>query len=458
MDVPSRHEQVEQKQKRKRLFLMGSTYALGTFNDNFFKQAACLLALSLGFKEIQGDAGIIFALPFVLFSAWAGWLADRLPKSSIVIWAKGLEVLAMCFGAYGLITLNWHFILAMLGTMGLQSTLFSPAINGSIPETVSSEDVPKINGLIKLATTLTILMGIALAGACLDLTWGQKWLPEDIPFGRVAVAVLAILVAILGFIAAFFISPGIKPEAKTKFPLGGPLDSLRDCRFLRNEPSLGLVLLAEAYFYFVSSLTVFLINDLGETQLHFSFTKTSLLAISLMIGLCVGSVLAGRGSPLSWQKIMLPAGLGMGTGMLLSGLAPMLEGDFQFIWLTCVFAFTGFAGGLFLIPITSFIQVRPYPSEKGRVLGLSGFTSFTGIIISGACYNIIATSSIPTNGLIIAGSFTILVALLFGACVYCIQKSKFRIDPQLKFNPYKIILTETVFKSQPLYTTKKIKD
>ena len=97
MDVSSDPEQTSPK-IRMRLLMMGATYALGTFNDNFFKQAACLLALSIGLKEIQGHAGIIFALPFVLFSAWAGWLADRLPKSSIVVWAKGLELLAMCKG------------------------------------------------------------------------------------------------------------------------------------------------------------------------------------------------------------------------------------------------------------------------------------------------------------------------------------------------------------------------
>jgi len=434
-------------QQRKRLLMMGSTYALGTFNDNFFKQAACLLALSLGFKEIQGEAGIIFALPFVLFSAWAGWLADRLPKSSIVVWAKGLEVLAMCFGAYGLIAMNWHFILAMVGTMGLQSTLFSPALNGSIPETVKSQAVPKVNGIMKLATTLTILMGLALAGLCLNQTWGQHWLPEDISFGRVLVAGMALLAALLGFIAAFFISPSKRLGTHTKFPLAGPLDSLRDCWLLRNEPSLGLVLMAEAYFYFVASLAVFLINDLGETQLHFSFTKTSLIPVALMLGLCAGSVLAGRGSPLSWQKTMLPAGAGMGIGMLLAGFAPQFSGDMQFAWLAIIFMFTGFAGGLYLIPLTSFIQVRPFAEEKGRVLGISGFASFTGIIISGKCYNHIAASTLPSTGLMLSGTGTLLVALLFGACIFCIQKSGFRVDPALRFNLEKVTLTGSVFKS-----------
>ena len=444
MDVSSDPEQTSPK-IRMRLLMMGATYALGTFNDIFFKLAACLLALSIGLKEIQGHAGIIFALPFVLFSAWAGWLADRLPKSSIVVWAKGLELLAMCIGAYGLITMNWYFILGMVGIMGLQSTLFSPALNGSIPETVKSSQVPKVNGLIKLATTLTILMGIALAGVCLDQTWGQKWLPEEIPFGRVMVAGVALLAALSGFAAAFFISPSPQSGTRTKFPLAGPLSSLADCWHLRKDPSLGLVLLAEAYFYFIASLIVLLINDLGETQLHFSFTKTSMVPVALMLGLCMGSVLAGRGSPLSWQKSLLPAGAGMGAGTLLAGATPMLPPDAQFPWLIFVFTLTGCAGGIYLIPLTSFIQVRPVHNEKGRVLGISGFASFTGIIISGKCYNLIALNTLPGTGLALAGMATLLAAAIFSICILCIQKSSSRIDPTLRLHLEKVTLKHSLF-------------
>ena len=59
---------------RKILLSMGTTYAMGTFNDNFFKQAALLLAASAGLESIQGVASAMFALPFVACSAWAGWL------------------------------------------------------------------------------------------------------------------------------------------------------------------------------------------------------------------------------------------------------------------------------------------------------------------------------------------------------------------------------------------------
>ena len=64
---------------------MATTYSLGVFNDNFFKQAALLLAIGAGLTHLQGTATIVFALPFILCSAYAGWLADRYPKKNIVI-------------------------------------------------------------------------------------------------------------------------------------------------------------------------------------------------------------------------------------------------------------------------------------------------------------------------------------------------------------------------------------
>ena len=437
------------KKQRVRLFLMGSTYALGTFNDNFFKQAASLLALSYGLKQLQGDATMLFALPFVLFSAWAGWLADRLPKTGIVKWAKALELAAMCCGAYGLITLNWNFILIMVGTMGLQSTLFSPALNGSIPETFPSQDVPKINAILKLATTVTILLGIALAGFALDQTWGQSFIPPNLNFGHIFVASIAILAALGGLAAALFLSRSKAANPGAKFPWAGPLSSLKDCWQLRRDSSLALVLAAEAYFYFISALAVLLINDLGRSELGYSLSRTGMLAVALMVGICAGAMLAGRGTPVTWLKTIFPAGAAMGLGLISSGFAPFFlqygPGG-QFAWLLFGFSFTGFAGGIFLIPLTSFVQVRPNPLEKGRVLGISGFASFSGIILSGQCYNQLAAHTEPSTGLVMCGAFTLLVSLGWLICKILIQQSSQKIDPELEHHLNLVTLDHSIFK------------
>ena len=159
---------------------LGTSYALGTFNDNFFKQAGLLLAVTTGNAVFQSQVTFLFALPFVLFSAWSGWLADRFAKKSLVICAKTLELAAMLAGAWGMVTLDWNWMLAMTFCMGLSSTLFSPALNGSIPELFPVGQVPRINALFKLGTTASILFGVFLAGIALD----QAWIETAYPFGR----------------------------------------------------------------------------------------------------------------------------------------------------------------------------------------------------------------------------------------------------------------------------------
>jgi len=158
----------EVKAARGRFLAMAATYFLGVFNDNLFKQAALLLAVTAGLSGLQGTATALFSLPFILFSAYGGWLADKYSKRQVIIGVKFLELFAMVLGAYGIYTMNWTWILAMVFLMGLQSAFFGPALNGSIPELYPRWYVTKANALLKLVTTLAILLGMAFAGIALD--------------------------------------------------------------------------------------------------------------------------------------------------------------------------------------------------------------------------------------------------------------------------------------------------
>ena len=93
---------------------MAGAYTLGVFNDNFFKQAALVLAVAAGRNSMQGFALAVFTLPFLIFSAPAGWMADRFPKSKVVIGAKACELLAMLAGAAGICLGHWSLIFTML--------------------------------------------------------------------------------------------------------------------------------------------------------------------------------------------------------------------------------------------------------------------------------------------------------------------------------------------------------
>ena len=244
---------------RQHFIAMTLTYSLGIFNDNFFKQAVLLLAVALGLNEIQGQATVLFSLPFILFSAWSGWLADRFAKRQVVICAKFLELAAMLIGAYGIVTMNWSCVLSMVFLMGLQSTLFFPALSGSIPELYPVEYVTRANAVLKLATTLSILLGMALAGFALD----QRWFATAVPFGRVLVAVVIVLIGLFGVLTSFriFSLPG--SGASVPFPWTGPLNSIRDLALLRQDPLLLIAVCGDCFFYSISLLVVLALNTIG---------------------------------------------------------------------------------------------------------------------------------------------------------------------------------------------------
>jgi len=402
--------QANPKTARLRLLGMGTTYAMGTFNDNFFKQAALLLAATVGLQQTQGLATFLFALPFVLFSVWAGWLADRLPKKSMVVGSKFLELAATLLGLWALLTLHWGGIVGMVFLMGLQSTLFSPALNGAIPENFPARQVPRVNALLKMATTVTILLGIALGSMLLDLPvpeFARAFSPEGMHgFGRLVVGGLAVLVALVGLLAAFAIHKSPVPRGTNPFPWLGPVDSVRhalECR--RTDKPLFLVILGEAFFYGFSSFAVLAINNLGVGQLGFSKTLTGLLSVALMLGICIGALRAGRREASSWRRWMLPAGMGMAVGLLLAAMAPLFPSTAaRLAFLLPVFAFAGFCGGFYLIPLVSFIQIKPKATEKGKILGASNFASFSGVALSGLAFMLVGNVS-PTWLLLAGGAF-----------------------------------------------------
>jgi MFS family permease len=389
---------------------MAATYFLGVFNDNFFKQAALLLAVTAGLSGLQGKATMLFSLPFILFSAYGGWLADRFPKRQVIIGVKFLEVIAMLMGAYGILTLSWTWILAMVALMGLQSTFFGPALNGSIPELYPSWYVTKANAFLKLVTTSAILLGMAAAGIALD----QHWLETEIPFGRVLVAVVVLLVAFTGVITAFGIKRVECAGNHVHFPWTGPLVSLKDSINLYHDPPLLLAVVGDTYFYFLSLIAVMVINTMGISELHMSATATSLLAVSLMVGVCIGALVAARiTSPERWSHVLAPASFGMGICLFAAGMVAGMELDLQWLLLLLSLAGAGICGGIFLIPFTAFIQVRPQQNQKGKIIAAANFCAFSGMLVAGQVFTVFDSLFIPSFNMCILGGFGMVSAFLF---------------------------------------------
>lgn len=397
------------KEARSKFIAMASTYCLGVFNDNYFKQAALLLAVTSGMAHLQGTATVLFSLPFILCSSYAGWVADRFAKKNVVVASKGLECTAMLIGAAGIMFSNWPCILAMVFLMGLQSTFFSPALNGSIPELYPASYVARANGILKLVTTLSILAGIALAGITLDATWFENYQLTGVSM----VAIFVVLTAFLGF----FISFGAYSKPATgvvkPFPKFGPISSLKDVYEICRDRQLLIAIFADTYFYFIASVAVLAINVLGLQQLGLSQTITSLLSVCLMLGICAGSLVVARVIKMeNWSRFLVVASFGMALGLFFASATVYLPVSVQTGWLIFSLIFVGFCGGFFLIPITSFLQVHPERSEKGRVLATTNFCGFVGIMCSGFVFSALDSFMSPASVMATIGVLSLLTTVV----------------------------------------------
>jgi MFS family permease len=400
------------REARGKFACMASAYFLGVFNDNFFKQAAMMLAVAAGRSELQGYALMAFTLPFLLFAAPAGWCADRFSKRRVVIASKWLEFAAMLLGATGLVMGNWVLIFGMLLTMGLQAAFFSPALNGSLPELYPEAYVPRANGILRVLITVGILSGIGMAGLLLDRP-GKGW--WGIEIGHLLVAGTVIGVSLFGVLVSYGVVRRPAADPAARFPWAGPFHTIKELLATRQDPLLALSIAANIFVWFVGSLQILLINPMGLQQFHLTKALTSGLLVSQLVGLGAGGLLSSRlvRGP-RWHRIVGPLGIGLSLTMMGMVTVPRWPEAVQLPLLFTGVFLLGMLGGGILVPMESFLQVRPPRERKGAVWAAANFVVFGGILLSGLVANYLNAHWTPTLsfGLIGSASLAVSVVLL----------------------------------------------
>lgn len=405
----SQEEIAQIKQGRGRFLAMATAYCLGVFNDNYFKQAGLLLAVIAGLDWLQAAATFLFSAPFVLFSAYAGWLADHYPKRTVVIWSKGLELLAMIIGAIGMVTLNWYLIVGMIFIMGLQSTIFGPALSGSIPELYPERYVTKANAILKLVVSLAVLVAISTAGISLDVSSEG----DAMPWGRIIIAVSVLVVAVIGFLASFRSVKTESAGSRAPFPWMGPVISIENLKVFSHDKQLITAILCSLYFYFTSSLLVVLINSFGINELGLSQTMTSMLSVSLMVGVSIGAFISAKITlKITWTKVLAPSAMALGLCLTSLFLMPSFSGVLAYVFAYVILTLTGIAGGIFLIPVTSFIQTHPPREERGKAIAVSNFLDFSGIMVGAVVFWGASYIPLPSVRIGLLGIMSLGVAIL----------------------------------------------
>ncbi|MFZ6710371.1 MFS transporter [Undibacterium sp. TC9W] len=371
------------------------TQFLGAFNDNVFKTALLTILTYDALSWTDMNVGLLnnlipglFILPFVLFSATSGQLADKFEKGRMARNVKLLEIGIMLVAAVGWQTHNLWLLIAAVCGMGIHSTLFGPVKYAYLPQHLKTDELVGGNGLIEMGTFVGILLGEIL-GAMLVV---HK------PWGTELVAGGAIVVAIMGYLTALRIPDSPAPAPELKINWNPATETIRNISFSKQNRPVFLSLLGNSWFWFYGAIVLAQFPLYAKNYLHGDHSVFVLLLTIFSFGIGAGSLLCEK---LSGHKVeigLVPFGaIGLsvfGFDLYLSSLSyanVATVGAMEFIKqagsLHILFDITmiGIFGGLYIVPLFALIQTRCDPKHLSRTIA--------GMNILNALFMVVASLS-----------------------------------------------------------------
>ncbi len=358
--------------KKKALSFLNITQFTTAFNDNFFKFLTIYLLIDLKgvvhVSDITFFVGIFFVLPFLLFSNIAGAIADRVSKQKIIIWMKALEVVIIGLGyfAYASETVWACYLCVFLHS--LQSAVNSPPKYSIILELVSKENISKANSYITSCTYIAIILGTFMASFLTQIT-GRNFI---LSLG------VGMLAAIIGFIASLNIpktrAVGAKINAR-QAPFVQLIETLQMCK---KTPKLLMVVMGAAFFLFIGvftqlNLIPFAMSSLGMTEVGGGY-----LFLGTSFGIALGSIVSGK---LCKKGVHLGiSAFGMIGMTFCVFLIPIFSSSIAMVFASlCAI---GLFGGLYQIPLDTYMQMHCPSEKRGKVVAAANFLSFTGVLLA----------------------------------------------------------------------------
>ena len=367
-------------QNRRFLFLF-LTQLFGAFNDNIFKSALTVLmtyrlASEAGMKpETLGPiGGALFILPFVLFSATSGQIADRYEKGGFIRWIKLAEVLIALFGLLALVQHHIYSLLVLLFLMGAHSAVFGPVKYGMLPQIVKEKDLLAANGVFEGSTFLAILLGTI---------YGGLFVME--PRGAWIIGLTCSTVAVLGLLSSYLIPHTPPLDKSTRINWNIATETLKVIGHARASRTLFRTIMGISWFWLIGAVILSLIPVFASQVLHADQGVTTFLLGLFSVGVAVGSLLAQRFGHGGRVRITQTPFMSLGIsacGIVLVAMAmlvrPPATGPLLTImqllpqpaYLVMFAAFVGLSafGGLFLVPLNAFMQQEAGLTVKSRIV------------------------------------------------------------------------------------------
>jgi len=385
---------------------LNTTQFLGALNDNIFKLLTVFLLISIEGVEnsqtILASTGAIFVLPFLLFSASSGTLADRFSKRNIIVLTKIFELVIMslavlCFAYES----KWGAYL-ILFLLALQSAVFGPSKYGILPELVSNDKISKANGIMTSFTFLAIITGTFFASFLLDVT------SRNFIFASLFCA----LIALVGMVASFCIAYTPPSGSSQPFNVFFLAEIYSSLKIASQHTSLLMAVFGSAFFLFLGSFVQLNMIPFAVETLHLTDVQGGYLFLLTAIGIGSGAIAAGKLSGKSVELGLVPiaALLVAITCFLIDYFSANLGLELFLI------VIVGFFGGMYQIPLDSYIQVASPSKFRGQIVAATNFLSFVGVLLSSGL--LIFTKNVlgltPDSGFTVIGTITLFVAGIIG--------------------------------------------
>ncbi len=406
--------------KERRFLPFFITQFLGAFNDNVFKNALIILIAFQATDPARANTLVnlsagLFVLPFFLFSATAGQLADKYEKSHLMRWIKLLEIVIMLCAALGFILGNMSVLIGLLFLMGWQSTLFGPVKYSILPQHLRPDELVGGNGWVEMGTFLAILIGTLLGGVLIAIPDRGPWL----------VAGAVVLLAVLGFLSSLFI-PKATPDAPDLRINWNPItETWRNIDITRRSRTVFLSVLGISWFWFLGATYLAQLPNYSRLSLGGDEHVVTLLLTTFALGIGVGSLLCERLSGRRVELGLVPFG---SIGLTLFGVdlffavTPVVAGTpligaMEFLnsasnWRVLIdILLMGMFGGFYIVPLYALVQQRSEPSFRSRVIAGNNIINALFMVLSA----VLAIFFLDVAGLSIP-QFLLLTAL-FNAAV-----------------------------------------
>ena len=353
------------------------TQALAAFNDNAFRNALLVLvAFQLGLDDRAASlytnlAPALFILPFFLFSATAGQLAEKIEKTRIIRWVKLFEIAAMAVAAAGFITHHVSLLLVVLFMMGLHSTVFGPIKYAILPQALKPAELVGGNGLVEMGTQLAILLGMIAGTTLMGVARIGPWLAAGVTIG----------VAVIGYLICRAIppAPATAPDLKVNWnPFG---ETARVVGITHADRAVWNAVLGISWFWFFGTVLIAQLPIYTRETLGGDGSVNTLVLTLFSIGTGVGALLCEKLSGKRVEIGLVPLGafgltaFGIDLYFARHGAAAVRGLD----WLAflhsagswrIVLDLTGIGlfAGFYVVPLFAFVQSRTPRERLSRVI------------------------------------------------------------------------------------------